>query len=415
MILKSDTAKPPFDVEAIRADFPILQTSVSGKPLVYLDNAASAQKPQSVIDRLNRYYSEQNANIHRGVHFLSQEATVAYEDARKTVARFINAAEPKECIFTRNATEAVNLVASSWGRANLRAGDEVIITTMEHHANIVPWQMLRDELGIVIKIVPVNDIGELDLEDYKALFSEKTKLAALCHVSNSLGTINPAKEMVEIAHQRDVPVLLDGAQAIAHLPIDVQELDCDFFVFSGHKLFGPTGIGALYAKADVLSAMPPYQGGGDMIDRVTFKKTTYRGIPERFEAGTPHISGAIGLAAAIEYVERIGHDAIIAQEQSLLAEATERLSDLPGLRIYGTAEEKVSVISFIMDLIHPNDVGTILDADGIAVRTGHHCTMPLWQRFGLLGSIRASFAFYNTREEIDLLVEGLGKVQKLLG
>ncbi|WOO43378.1 cysteine desulfurase [Rubellicoccus peritrichatus] len=415
MILKNSPTEALLDVEAVRRDFPILQSSVCGKPLVYLDNAASAQKPQSVIDRLDRYYKEQNANIHRGVHFLSQEATVAYEDARKVVARFINAAEPKECIFTRNATEAVNLVASSWGRANLKAGDEIIISTMEHHANIVPWQMLRDELGVVIKVVPISDTGEFLVEDYKALFTAKTKLAALCQVSNSLGTINPAKVMVEIAHQQGVPVLLDGAQAIAHLPIDVQDLDCDFYVFSGHKLFGPTGIGVLYGKADLLSAMPPYQGGGDMIDRVTFEKTTYRGIPERFEAGTPHISGAIGLATAIEYVEQLGHEAMIAHEQSLLKEATDKLLEIPGLRIYGTAGDKVSVISFTMDGIHPNDAGTILDADGIAVRTGHHCTMPLWQRFGLEGSIRASFAFYNTREEIDLLVTGLGKVQKLLG
>ncbi len=404
-----------FDVQAVRRDFPILGTTVGGKPLVYLDNAATSQKPRAVIERLERYYREENANIHRGVHFLSQEATTAYEQARETVARFLNARESRECIFTRGTTEAINLVASSWGGQNLQAGDEIVLTTMEHHANIVPWQLLRDQIGIELKIVPVQDSGELDVDAFKSLVGDKARLVALCHVSNALGTINPAKELIAFAHERGVPVLLDGAQAAAHLPIDVQALDCDFFTFSGHKVCGPTGIGVLYGKADILGSIPPYQGGGDMIDRVTFEKTTFRGLPERFEAGTPHISGAIGLAAALDYVTEMGHGVMQAQEQDLLAYATERLSALPGLRIYGTAPEKVSVISFIMEGIHPNDAGEILDADGVAVRTGHHCTMPLWARFGLTGSIRASFAFYNTREEVDILVAGLEKVRKLLG
>lgn len=415
MIPNKNIVQSSFDIDQVRGEFPILHSMVGGKPLVYLDSAASAQKPACVMERLEHYYREQNANIHRGVHFLSQEATAAYEDARKSVAGFINAAESRECIFTRNATEAINLVAASWGMANLQAGDEVIMTTMEHHANIVPWQMLRDRLGIVLKIAPITDSGELILEEYEKLFSAKTKLAALCYVSNSLGTINPAVEMVRIAHEHEVPVLLDGAQAASHLPIDVQALDCDWLVFSGHKVFGPTGIGVLYGKASLLNSMQPYQGGGDMIDRVTFEKTTYRGIPERFEAGTPHIAGAIGLAAAIDYVQGYGHEALLAHEQKLLQVATERLGAIPGLKIYGAAKEKVAVVSFTMEGIHPNDAGTILDSEGIAVRTGHHCTMPLWQHYGLEGSIRASFAFYNTLEEVDALVNGLEKVRKLFG
>lgn len=414
MIPDCTVASRPFNIEQIRADFPVLQTKVGGKPLIYLDSAASAQKPAAVIDRLNRYYREEHANIHRGVHYLSQTATTAYEAARQTVAKLLNAREARECIFTRNATEAINLVASSWGGSQLQAGDEIILTRMEHHANIVPWQLLAERLGVVLKVVPVADNGELQVEAYAKLFTANTRLAALCHVSNSLGTINPARQLIETAHQYGIPVLLDGAQTVSHLPVDVQALDCDFFVFSGHKLLGPTGIGVLYGKAEQLSAMPPYQGGGDMIERVSFEGTTFRGIPERFEAGTPHIAGAIGLAAAIDYWRQFDPAALLAHEDTLLAAATERLQAIPGLKIYGLAPEKVSVVSFTMEGIHPNDAGTLLDSEGIAVRTGHHCTMPLWQHFGLEGSIRASFAFYNTLDEVEALALGLERVRKLL-
>ncbi len=396
-----------------RQDFPVLGREVNGKPLIYFDNAASSQKPLAVIERIERYYAGEHANIHRGVHFLSQEATGAYEAARETVARYFNAGEARECVFTRGATEAINLVASSWGGANLQAGDEVLLTVMEHHANIVPWQLLEARLGIKLVVAPVSEAGELIVEEWEKLLGPRTKLAAFCHASNSLGTINPAKELIAKAHAQGVPVLLDGAQSSAHLKIDVRDLDCDWFVASGHKIFGPTGIGVLYGKADLLGAMPPYQGGGDMIERVSFAGTTFRGLPERFEAGTPHIAGAIGLAAAFDYLESIGHDAIATQEQDLLKYATAQLEQIEGLTIYGRAADKVSLVSFNIAGIHPNDIGTMLDADGIAVRTGHHCTMPLWERYGLTGTARASFAFYNTREEIDAFVASLTKIRKL--
>lgn len=405
--------RPGADVEAWRKDFPVLGRTINGKPLVYLDNGASAQKPRAVIERIERYYSTEHANIHRGVHHLSQEATAAYEAARETVARYFNAAESRECVFTRGATEAINLVASSWGGANLSAGDEVLLTVMEHHANIVPWQMLESRLGIKLAVAPVSDTGELLVDEWEKLIGPRTKLAAFCHASNSLGTLNPAKELIAKAHAHGIPVLVDGAQSAAHLKIDVRELDCDWFVCSGHKIFGPTGIGVLYGKADLLGAMPPYQGGGDMIDRVSFAGTTFRGLPERFEAGTPNIAGAVGLAAAFDYLDGLGHAAIAAQEQDLLAYATEQLSQIEGLRIYGQASEKVALVSFMIEGIHPNDIGTMLDADGIAVRTGHHCTMPLWERFGLTGTVRASFAFYNTRAEVDALVASLKKIRRL--
>ena len=403
----------PETVAAWRKAFPILEREVNGKPLVYLDNGASSQKPRAVIERVERYYSTEHANIHRGVHHLSQEATAAYEAARETVARYLNAAEARECIFTRGATEAINLVASSWGGANLQTGDEVLLTVMEHHANIVPWQMLETRLGIKLVVAPMSDEGELLVDEWENLIGPRTKLAAFCHASNSLGTVNPAKAMIAKAHAKGVPVLLDGAQSAAHLKIDVQDLDCDWFVCSGHKIFGPTGIGVLYGKADLLSAMPPYQGGGDMIDVVSFSGTTFSGLPERFEAGTPNIAGAVGLAAAFDYLDSIGHEAMAAQEQDLLAYATAQLSEIEGLTIYGRASEKVAIISFLIEGIHPNDIGTMLDADGIAVRTGHHCTMPLWERFGLTGTTRASFAFYNTREEVDALVASLKKIRKM--
>ncbi|QYY37027.1 cysteine desulfurase [Ruficoccus sp. ZRK36] len=403
----------PETIAAWRQDFPILGREVNGKPLIYLDNGASSQKPRAVINRLEHYYAHEHANIHRGVHVLSQEATGAYEAARETVARYLNAAEARECIFTRGATEAINLVASSWGGANLQAGDEVLLTVMEHHANIVPWQMLETRLGIKLVVAPISDEGELLVEEWEKLISPRTKLAAFCHASNSLGTVNPAKAMIAKAHAKGVPVLLDGAQSSAHMKIDVRDLDCDWFVCSGHKIFGPTGIGVLYGKAALLGAMPPYQGGGDMIDVVSFSGTTFRGLPERFEAGTPNIAGAIGLAAAFDYLDSIGHEAIAAQEQDLLAYATAQLQQIEGLTIYGRAAEKVSLISFMIDGLHPNDIGTMLDMDGIAVRTGHHCTMPLWERFGLTGTTRASFAFYNTREEIDALITSLNKIRRL--
>jgi len=413
MILENEPVAR-WNVEKIRADYPILQRTVNGCPLVYLDNAATSQKPLAVIDRLDRYYREENANIHRGVHALSQEATGAYEAARASVARFIQAKDPKCCLFTRNATEAINLVASSWGREHLREGDEIVLTEMEHHANIVPWQLLAERVGAKIVVLPVTDGGELDVDQCSKLLSERTKLVALSHVSNSLGTINPVEALIAQAKAAGATVLIDGAQSVAHFPVDVEALGCDFFVFSGHKVGGPTGIGVLWGQAECLNAMPPYQGGGDMIDRVSFAGTTFRKIPERFEAGTPHIAGAIGLGAAVEYWQTLDHQAIHAYELELLQYATERLRALPGLKIYGESTHKVSIISFLIDGTHPNDLGTMLDMDGIAIRTGHHCTMPLWQRFGIEGTARASFAFYNTREEANQLVESLRKAQKLL-
>ncbi len=409
-------AATAYDIEKIRADFPALhQTLYDGQPLVYLDNAASAQKPQRVIDRLTAYYSWEHSNVHRGVHHLSQNATEAYEGARAQIARFINAPNPYQIIYTRGATEAINLVAASYGRSHVGEGDEVVISAMEHHSNIVPWQMLCQEKGATLRVIPVNDRGELIMEAYERLLSDRTKLVAFVHVSNSLGTVNPVRRMIEAAHQRNIPVLIDGAQAVQHMEVDVHALDCDFYCFSGHKMFGPTGIGILYGKGALLEAMPPYQGGGDMIETVTFERTTYDALPHKFEAGTPHIAGAVGLAAAVAYLQDLGLDAIARYEHHLLAYAHQRLQEIDDLRLIGTAAEKASVVSFLVGAIHPYDAGTILDRLGIAVRTGHHCTMPLMQRFGLPGTVRASFALYNTREEVDKLVEGLHKVKKLLG
>ncbi|HSD50868.1 MAG TPA: cysteine desulfurase [Candidatus Methylomirabilis sp.] len=399
-----------FGVEKIRQDFPALQEKVHGKPLVYLDNAATSQKPQVVIDAIARYYQSENSNVHRGVHFLSELATQAYESARTRVRQFLNAAHDREIIFTRGTTESINLVASSYGRSRVRAGDEVIISAMEHHSNIVPWQMLCEEKGAILRVIPMNDAGELLLDEYEQLLCDRTRLVSVVYVSNALGTVNPVKRMIALAHRRGVPVLLDGAQAAPHLPLDVQGLDCDFFALSGHKMFGPTGIGVLYGKADLLEAMPPYQGGGDMISAVTFEKTLYNVLPYKFEAGTPHISGAIGLATAIDYVERIGLNRITAYETELLAYGTELLSACPGLRIIGTAREKASVLSFVLEGVHAHDIGTILDHEGIAIRAGHHCAMPVMRRFGIPATARVSLAFYNTREELDRLAKGIHRV-----
>jgi len=398
-----------FGPEKIREDFPALRVTVHGKPLVYLDNAATTQKPQVVIDALTRYYTQENSNVHRGVHFLSQVATQAYDGGRTRVRRFLNAAHDHEIVFTRGTTDGINLVAQSYGRKHFRAGDDVIITAMEHHSNIVPWQMICDEKRTNLKVVPITDAGELRLAEYERMFTDRTKLVAVVHVSNALGTVNPVREMIALAHKRGVPVLVDGAQSIPHMPVDVQDLDCDFYAFSGHKLFGPTGIGVLYGKAELLEAMPPYQGGGDMISAVTFEKTIYNTLPYKFEAGTPHIAGVIGLATAIEYVERIGRNQIAAYEADLLAYGTELLSAIPGLRLVGTAKEKAGVLSFVVDGIHAHDIGTILDMEGVAVRAGHHCAMPVMKRFGLPATARASVAFYNTRADMDALAKAIHK------
>jgi cysteine desulfurase/selenocysteine lyase len=401
------------DVARIRRDFPILHQKVHGKPLVYLDNAATTQKPQSVIDALTHYYTTDNSNVHRGLHQLSERATEAYEGSREKVRRFINAAETREIVFVRGATEGINLVAESYGRSRVGAGDEVVITAMEHHSNIVPWQMLCEEKGARLRVAPINDAGELLVDEYERLLTAKTKLVALPHVSNALGTVNPVRRLVELAHRRDIPVLVDGAQAAPHLKIDVRDLDCDFYAFSSHKVFGPTGMGVLYGKESHLDKMPPYQGGGDMILSVTFEKTIYNALPYKFEAGTPHIAGAIGLGAAIDYLERIGIGAIMAYEDELLAYATAAVSAIDGVKIIGTAKEKAGVISFIMECAHAHDVGTILDQEGVAIRTGHHCAMPIMQRFGVPATARASLAFYNTREEIDVLVKAIDKVREV--
>lgn len=398
-----------FGPEKIREDFPALKVTVHGKPLVYLDNAATTQKPQAVIDALTRYYTEENSNVHRGVHFLSQVATQAYDGGRTRVRRFLNAAHDHEIVFTRGTTEGINLVAQSYGRKHLRAGDDVIISGMEHHSNIVPWQMICDEKRANLKVVPITDAGELRLDEYERMLTDRTRLVAVAHVSNALGTVNPVREMIALAHRRAVPVLVDGAQSSPHMPVDVQEMDCDFFAFSGHKLFGPTGIGVLYGKAELLEAMPPYQGGGDMISAVTFEKTIYNTLPYKFEAGTPHIAGVIGLAAAIEYVERIGRQQIAAYEADLPAYGTELLSAIPGLRLVGTAKHKAGVLSFTVDGIHAHDVGTILDMEGVAVRAGHHCAMPVMKRFGVPATARASLAFYNTRADLDALAKAIHK------
>jgi cysteine desulfurase/selenocysteine lyase len=402
-----------FDVEAARRDFPILQKQVYGHPLVYLDNAATSQKPRLVIDSISRYYESGNANIHRGVHFLSEHATEEHEAARRTVQGFLNAADKREIIFVRSATEAVNLVAQSYGRRHVGAGDEVLITAMEHHSNIVPWQMLCEEKDATLRVLPINERGELRMDELPKLLTPKTKLVAVTHVSNALGSINPIKKIVEMAHSLNIPVLVDGAQAVPHLKVDVQDLDVDFYVFSGHKVYGPTGIGVLYGKRALLEAMPPYQGGGDMIRSVTFEKTVYNDLPYKFEAGTPNIGGAIGLGKAIEYITRLGSDHIAAHEHDLLIYGTEALTAIPGIRLIGTAAEKAAVISFVMEGIHPHDIGTILDREGIAIRTGHHCAQPVMQCFKIPATARASFALYNTREEIDVLVKGIQKVKEV--
>ncbi len=399
-----------FDVNRVRADFPILNQQVYGRPLVYLDNAATSQKPSVVIDALNDYYTKANANVHRGVHYLSQLATREYEEARHKVKCFLNAADTREIIFTRGTTESINLVASSYGRRFLKEGDEIIISAMEHHSNIVPWQLLCEQVGANLRVIPINDDGELMVDEFARLLGPRTRFVSLVHLSNALGTINPIKRVIELAHSQDVPVLVDGAQAAPHLKVDVRELDCDFYAFSGHKLCGPTGIGVLYGKAELLEAMPPYQGGGDMIASVSFEKTTYNALPYKFEAGTPHIAGVIGLGVAIDYLSELGLERITAYEKELLDYATELIGTVPGLRIIGTAREKASVLSFTIDNIHPHDIGTILDQEGIAIRAGHHCAQPVMKRFGVPATARASFAFYNTKEEVEALVGAIHRV-----
>ena len=406
----SGAQTPGWDVARIRADFPVLHQTVNGKPLIYLDNAASSQVPQVVIERGSMYLEQEHSNIHRGVHYLSQKATTAYEGARETVKRFINAREAKECIFVRGATEGINLVMHGYGRKFIEKGDEIIISAMEHHANIVPWQMLREEKGVVLRVIPMNDAGELLLDDYHGLLNERTKFVAITHVSNALGTINPIKEMIEQAHKYGVPVMIDGAQSAPHMPVDVQDLDCDFYAFSGHKMFAPTGSGVIYGKAALLEKMNPFQGGGDMIKSVTFEKTIFADLPNKFEAGTPAIASQISLGAAIDYLNSIGREQAALHEHELLRYATEQLSAIEGVRIIGTAREKASVLSFVIDEIHPHDIGTILDQEGIAVRAGHHCAQPVMQRFNIPATARASFAFYNTKEEVDVLATTIRKV-----
>lgn len=401
------------DVEKLRQDFPILSQSVHGKPLIYLDNAATAQKPAAVIETLDRYYREYNANIHRGVHILSERATAAYEGARQSVQRFINASSQKEVIFVRGTTEAINLVAYSYGRSRLKQDDEIIISEMEHHSNIVPWQLVCEQTGAQLQVIPINDDGELIMDEYQRLLNSKTRIVSIPHISNALGTINPIGEIIDQAHAVGAVVLVDGAQAAPHMSVDVQALGCDFYAFSGHKLFAPTGTGVLYGRQELLEEMPPYQSGGDMIKTVTFKKTTYNDLPYKFEAGTQHIAGVIGLGAAVEYIAGIGLPQIAAYEHELLDYATDALTTIKGLRIIGTARHKASLISFILDDIHPHDLGTILDHDGIAIRTGHHCAMPVMQHFGIPATARASMVFYNTVEEIDSLVRGIENARKV--
>lgn len=413
-LLVDDPVSPGvFDVERIREAFPVLRQFVNGKPLVYLDNGASSQVPQVVIDRGSLYLEDEHSNIHRGVHYLSQKATTAYEGAREKVKRFINAREAKECIFVRGATEGINLVMHGYGRKFIGAGDEIIISAMEHHANIVPWQMLCEEKGAILRVIPMNDAGELLQDEYNSLLNERTKFVAFTHVSNALGTVNPIKEMIDEAHKYGVPVLIDGAQSAPHMLIDVQDLDCDFFAFSGHKMFAPTGSGIIFGKAELLEKMNPFQGGGDMIRSVTFEKTTYAGLPNKFEAGTPAIASQIGLGAAIDYLNSIDRKEAAAHEHELLRYATERLKAIEGVRIIGTAREKTSVLSFVIDDIHPHDIGTILDQEGIAVRAGHHCAQPVMQRFNIPATARASFAFYNTKEEVDVLARTIEKVVEI--
>jgi cysteine desulfurase/selenocysteine lyase len=406
------TAKA-FPVENIRRDFPLLDMTVHGKPLVYLDNAATTQKPREVIDALHYYYINENANVHRGVHYLSERATQEFDAARRKVQAFLNAAEDREIVFTRGTTESVNLVASTFGKKNVRQGDEVLISGLEHHSNIVPWQMLCEERGATLRVIPVDDDGDLIVEEVPHLLSEKTKIAALAHVSNALGTINPIKEIIAMAHERGIPVLVDGAQAVAHMKIDVRDLDCDFYALSSHKMFGPTGIGVLYGKSSTLESMPPYQGGGEMIRSVTFEKTDFNDIPYKFEAGTPHIAGAIGLAAAIDYLNALDWELLEDYERSLLKYATDALGAIDGLHIVGNAREKAGVISFTLDGVHPHDIGSVVDREGVAIRTGHHCAQPVMQRFGVPATARASFAFYNMKKEIDALVRAIGVVKEV--
>ena len=406
----------PLDVGRVRADFPILSETVrNGRPLVYLDNAATSQKPRQVIAAISRFYSSENANIHRGLHYLSERATTAYDAAREKVARFLGARAPSEIVFTRGTTEAINLVAQSWGRSNLRPGDEVLVTGMEHHANLVPWQLVCEQTGATFRAVPITDRGELDLDAFDRLLTDRTRLFAVGHVSNALGTVNPVRELAARARARGALVLVDGAQSAPHMPIDVVELGCDFFACSGHKLFGPTGIGVLYGRRDILDGMPPWQTGGDMIERVTLERTTWAAPPARFEAGTPPIAEVIGLAAAIDYVESVGLGAIGIWESELLARATELIGALPGVRLVGTARKKAGVLSFVLEGIHPHDVGTVLDDEGVAVRAGHHCAQPVMQRFGIPATVRASFAFYNTLDEIEVLVRGVERARKVFG
>ena len=410
-----DTAPPPLDVEALRRDFPVLGRSVHGKPLCYLDNAASSQRPRVVIDAISRYYENSHANVHRGVHALSQEATDLFEGARESVRRFVNAASTREIVFVRGTTEAVNLVAQSWGRPRLQPGDEIVVSHLEHHANIVPWQMLCEQTGARLRVIPMTRSGELDFDAYRALLGPRTRLLALTHVSNALGTVVPVREYIAEARRHGIAVLLDGAQAVPHMPVDVRSLDCDFYCFSAHKMCGPTGIGVLYGRETMLRAMPPWQGGGDMILSVSFEKTTYNDLPWKFEAGTPHIAGAVGLAAAIDYLGAIGLERIAAAEHRLLEYATARLATVPGLEIVGTAPAKAAVVSFTLGRVHPHDLGTILDMEGVAIRTGHHCAMPVMEFYGIPATARASFAFYNTRAEVDRLVDSLGVALEMLG
>lgn len=398
-----------------RADFPILKTQVNGHPLVYLDNGATTQKPQVVIDAVSHYYENTNSNIHRGVHQLSELATAAYENGREQVRRFIGAASVKEVVFTRGTTESINLVANSWGMANLKAGDEVLVTEMEHHSNIVPWQMVTERTGAQLKVIPINDAGEISLDDVRELISDRTKMVAISQLSNALGTINPVKEVIEMAHQAGALVLVDGAQAIAHIPVDMADLDCDFYAFSGHKIFGPTGTGVLYGKEALLEAMPPWQGGGDMIRIVRFEKSTWNDLPYKFEAGTPNIAGGIGLGVALDYVSGVGLEKIAAHETELLSYASRQLQELPGLKLIGTAKNRASIASFVLDQLHAHDLGTILDSEGIAIRAGHHCAMPVMQHYGVAATARASFAFYNTFSEVDRLMDGLNKAVEMFG
>ena len=412
--LENTDLRPAFDVERIRQDFPILSEKVYGKPLVYLDNGASAQKPRAVIDAISAVYETEYANVHRGVHYMSQMATDSMEDAREKVRTFINAKDIREVIFVRGATEGINLVASSWGRKNLSAGDEIILSVMEHHSNIVPWQLIAEQTGALLKVVPISDNGSLDMDAYAEMVCAKTKIVAITHISNSLGTITPVDEIIRIAHEKDVPVLLDGCQAAPHMELDMQALDVDFYVFSGHNIYGPSGIGVLYGKETLLDMLPPYQGGGEMIEEVTFSKTTYAKLPHKFEAGTPNISGGIALGTAIDYLNEIGFDSISKYEKSLLDYATYKLLEIDGLKIYGESNQKTAVISFNIKSIHHYDLGTILDKLGIAVRTGHHCAQPIMDHFHIPGTIRASFSFYNTKEEIDIMVEAIKRAKLML-